>query len=127
MKTFEHRLAFVVHVQLDIVPHGAGGEEAVYASGRDQFLLNDDIKESIAFSENLARLRTVLFVLQNAGINTLQSPGMEERAPVNELAQRRQRKVIQDAHTRKSGHGQILRAPLDRSAPFSSSLKRDHA
>ena len=94
MESFEHGPACAVCVQFDIVPHSAGGEEAVYASGRDQFLLNDDIKESIAFREDLARLRTVICVFENTGINSFESPGVEERAPVNEFAQRRQRKVV---------------------------------
>src|ERR1700733_4239010 len=126
MKTFEHHLAFVVRVQLDIVPYGAGGEKAVNASGRDQFLLNDDVKKSIAFGENLARLCTAFFVLQNAGINTLQSPGMEKWAPVNELAQHRQRKVIQHSDARERRRGQVFGAPLDRSPPFPGILARNH-
>src|ERR1035438_2687483 len=127
MESFEYFFALVLLVQLNIIAHSARGKETVYASRRNQFFRNDDIEESVAFAEDLARLLPVLCVFENPRINSFQSPGVEERAPVNELAQRRQRKVVQHAHTRKSGHGQILRAPLDRSAPFSSSLKRDHA
>src|SRR3979490_2284492 len=98
MKPFEDLFARVVRVQLDIVAHGAGGKEAVYAPRRDQLLLNDDIEKRIGFGEDLACLRTLSIVLKNTGINALQSPGMEERRPVDEVAKHRQRKVIQSAH-----------------------------
>ena len=118
--------ACVVRVQLDIVAHSVGGEEAVYASRRDQFLLNDDIQKSVAFGEDLARLRTLSFVLKNAGINAFQSPGVEERRPVDEFAQRRQRKVVQHAHTGERGRRQVFRTPLDRSSSLAGGLKRDN-
>ena len=56
------------------------------------------IQESVGFGEDLARLRALSLVLENARVDALQPPGMEERRPVNELAQRRQRKVVQHAH-----------------------------
>jgi hypothetical protein len=42
--------------------------EAVYATCRDQVLLNDDIPQSSGFSEDLARLRTLPIVLENASV-----------------------------------------------------------
>src|ERR1700691_3130161 len=99
MESLKHLFACVVPVQFDIVAHGAGGKQAIYPSRCDEFLLNDEIEESIALAEDLARLGTMLCVLKNPGINSFQSPGMEERTPVNEFAQRRQRKVVKHAHT----------------------------
>src|SRR6266851_9194801 len=125
MESLEHLSACAVRVQLDIVAHGASGKEAVCATRRDQVLLNDDIQESIGFGENLARLRTLILVVENAGVNAFQPPGVEERRPVNEVAQRRQRKVLQHAYAGKLGDGQVFGTPLDRSQPCPSGLKGD--
>src|SRR5713226_7915130 len=119
MESLEHLSACAVRVQLDIVAHGASGKQAVYAPRRDQVLLNDDIQESIGFGEDLARLYTLSLVLKNAGINTFQPPGVEERRPVDEVAQHRQRKVVQHAHTGKCGCRQVFGTPLDRSPSLS--------
>ncbi len=62
---------------------------------------------------------------KNARVDTFQFPCVEERRPVNELAQRRKRKVVENAHAREFGTGQVFGAPLDRSAPFARSLERD--
>src|SRR5580658_517672 len=99
MESFEHHPACAVRIQFDIVTYGAGRKQAIYSPGCDQFLLNDDIEQCVAFAEDLTRLRAMLWVFKNPRINSLQSPGMEERAPVNELAQHRQREVIQYADT----------------------------
>ena len=80
--------------KFDIVAHSIGGKQAIYSPRCDEFLLNNEIQKSIAFGEYLTSLRTLSLVLKNPGINTFQPPGVEERAPVNELAQRRQRKVV---------------------------------
>jgi hypothetical protein len=77
VKSIEHLFAFVVRIQFDIVAHGAGGKQSIYAARRDQFLLDDGIQESVAFGKELARLRTLSLVLKNAGINALQPPGVE--------------------------------------------------
>ena len=125
MESLEHLFASVVRVQFDIVAHGAGSKQAVYAPRRDEVLRNDDIQKSIGFSEDLARLRTLSLVLENARINTLQSPSMEERRPVNEVAQCRQRKVMQHADTGKRGSREVFGPPLDRSPSLARGLDGD--
>ena len=46
-------------------------------------------KKSIGFVEDLPCLRALLFIVEDTWVNALQFPGMEERRPVNEFAQRR--------------------------------------
>src|SRR5580698_2151110 len=99
VKSLEHGLALVVRVQLDIVAHGAGGKQAIYPARCDEFLFYDEIQKSVAFAEDLACLRAMLRMFKNPRVDSFQSPGVEKRAPVNEFAQRRQRKVVKHAHT----------------------------
>src|ERR1700691_1488619 len=99
MKSLQHLFAGLVRIQLDIIANCISRENAVHTPRRDQVLLNDGIEESVAFTEDLARLCAMLCVFENPGINSFQPPGVEERAPVNELAQRRQWKVVKRAHT----------------------------
>src|SRR5271169_519021 len=122
MESFEHSPAGAVHVQFDIVAHSAGGKQAIYPPCCDEFLLNDDIQKSIAFGEYLTRLRTLSLVLKNPRINAFQSPGVEERRPVDEFTQRRQGKVVKHTHAGKGGRGQIFGTPLDRSPPLAGGL-----
>ena len=124
-KRVEHLVRVVVRVQLDIVAHGVGGKEAVDAARRDQLLLDDRIEQRIGFGEDLARLLALLRVVEDARINALQLPGVEERRPVDELAQRGQRKVVQHAHAGERGRGQVFGAPLDRRASGAGGLKRN--
>src|ERR1017187_6304055 len=143
MESLQHRLARVVRVQFNIVAHGVCGKEAVYPTRRNQVLLDDDVQESIGIGEDLTRLLTLLLVLKNSGIDAFQSPCVKDRRPVDEFAQRRQRKVIEHAdagergYVRRQrkviehadagerGYGQVCGTPLDRSAPCTSGLKRD--
>ena len=105
MESFEHLCACAVGVEFDIVADRVGGKEAVYAARRDQVFLNDAIEESIGIGEELARLLALLLVFENARIDALQSPGVEERRPVDKVAQRCQRKIVQHAHAGKRGYG----------------------
>src|ERR1035437_3482443 len=119
MESLQHRLARVVRVQFNIVAHGVCGKEAVYPTRRNQVLLDDDVQESIGIGEDLTRLLTLLLVLKNSGIDAFQSPCVKDRRPVDEFAQRRQRKVIEHADAGERGYGQVFGTPLDRSAPRS--------
>src|ERR1700722_7875393 len=101
MKTFEHLLASAVSVQFHIVADSAGGKQAIHSPRRDQFLRNDDIEKRVRFGEYLTRLRTLFLVLKNSRVSTFQAPGVEEGRPVNKLAQRCQREIIQDANSRE--------------------------
>src|SRR6202165_6142900 len=87
VKSFEHLFACAVGIQFDIVAHGAGGKQAIYAARRDQVPLDDGIQESVGFAKDLARLCTLSLMLENAGINALQTPGVKQRCPVDEVAQ----------------------------------------
>ena len=55
-------------------------------------------------------------MLEDARIDALQLPGVEERRPVDELAQRGERKVVEHAHAGERGVGEVFGAPLDRRA-----------
>ncbi len=84
----------VIGVELDVVTHCVGREKAVDAARGDQLLRNDLVEQGIAFGVDLARLRSVLRMLEDAGVNAFESPGVEEGRPVNEVAQGGQGKVI---------------------------------
>src|SRR5256885_327235 len=100
-------------------------EQTINPSCRDEFFFNDHIEKGVTFFEQLACLRALLFVLKDSRINTLQSPGVEERRPVDELTQRGQRKVIEHTYASKSGRGYVLATPHNRSAPRTCDLNRD--
>src|SRR5579871_5519500 len=125
MKSLKYCFARVVRVELDVVAHRVSGKQAIYAPRRNEFLFNDGIEKGIAFAEYLARLRTLFLVLKNAGINPFQPPGVEERCPVNELAQRFQRKVVKNAYADKTRRGHIFSTPCNRCSPRAGDLKRD--
>ena len=52
---------------------------------------------------------------------------MKERAPVDELSQRREGKILEHSTPKKFGYRQLLRAPLDRRAPRARRLDRNPA
>ncbi len=121
----EDFFACVVGVELDVVADGAGGKEAVDAACGDQIFLDDVIEESVGIGEELARLLALLFVLEDARVDAFESPGVEERRPVDEFAQRGERKVVEHADAGECGCGQVFGAPLDRSAPGAGGLEGD--
>ena len=79
----------------------------------------------MASAKSLARLLALLRVLEDARIDAFQPPGVEERRPVDELAQRGEGKVVEHAHAGERGRGEVFGAPLDRSAPCASGLEGD--
>ncbi len=91
-------LAPVVGVELDVVAHAVRRKEAVDATRREQLLLDDGVEERVPLGEDLAGLLAVLLVLEDARVDPLELPGVEEGRPVDVLAQGRQRDVGQDAH-----------------------------
>src|SRR5579859_2531075 len=44
VKALEHLFACGAGIQLDVIAHSVGGEEAVYAAGYDQVLLDDPVQ-----------------------------------------------------------------------------------
>ena len=94
VKALLHLGARVVGVELDVVAYGVGGEKAVDATRGDQLLRDDLVEQGVGFGVYLACLRSVLRVLEDAGVNAFESPGVEEGRPVDEVAQGGQRKVI---------------------------------
>src|SRR5450432_2681221 len=64
-------------------------------------------------------------MIEDAWIDTLQSPGMKERRPVDELAQRLERKVVEHADTGKRWHRYIFCAPRDGRPPLTRNRERD--
>ena len=114
-----------VGVELDIVADRAGGKEAVDAARGDQVLLDDAIEQRVGFREELARLLALLRVVEDARIDAFQPPGVEERRPVDELAERGQREVVEHAHAGELGRGKVFGAPLDGRAAAARGLERD--
>ena len=126
VKSFQNLLTGVVRIQFDVVADGAGWKEAVYAARSDQVFLNDAVQQCVGIVEDLSRLHTLPRVIENARIDAFQAPGVEERRPVDELAQRRQRKVVEHAHAGKLGSRQVFRTPLDRSPSLAGGGQGDH-
>ena len=52
------------------------------------------IEQRIAVGKDLARLRALFFVVEDARIDAFKSPGVKEGRPVNELAQGCKREVV---------------------------------
>ena len=125
VEAVEHLCAGAVGVELDIVADGAGGKEAVDAARGDEVLLDDAIEERVGVGEDLARLRALLRMVEDARVDAFQAPGVEERRPVDELAQRGQGKVVEHADAGECGVGQVFGAPLDGSAAGAGGLERD--
>ena len=71
------------------------------------------IEQRVGFGEDLARLLALLRVVEDARVDALQFPGVEERRPVDELAQRGEREVVEHAHAGERGRGHVFGAPLD--------------
>ena len=117
--------ARVVAVELDVVADGVGVEEAVDAAGGDELLGDDAVEELLAVGEDLPRLLAVPLVFEDARIDALQSPGVEERRPVDVLAQGGERSVFDDADAGKLRCCEILGAPLDGSAARAGLLDGD--
>ena len=122
MEALLHLGPRVVGVELDIVTHGVGGEKAVDAAGGDQLLRDDLVEQGVGFGVDLLCLRSVFRVLEDAGVNAFESPGVEEGRPVDEVAQGGQGKVIQRAYAGERRRGDVFRSPLDRRPAFARGL-----
>src|SRR6202041_2141395 len=106
VETREDCRARFVGVELDVVSDGTGGEQSIGSAGGDEILLDDLIEEGVGFGEYLARLRYLALVVEDAGVNAFQFPGVEEGLPVDVLADRGEGKATEDADARKGGRGQ---------------------
>ena len=105
--------AGVVGVELDVVADGVGGEEAVDAAGGEEVFRDDGVEEGVGFGEELAGLRALLGVVEDARVNAFELPGVEEGRPVDELAQRGEREVVEDADAGELGGREVFSAPVD--------------
>ena len=105
MEALEHVGAGGVGVELDVVADGVGGEEAVDAAGGDEVLRDDVVEERVGFGEYLARLLALLGVVEDARVDAFEAPGVEERRPVDELAQGGEGEVVEDADAGEGGVG----------------------
>ena len=95
--------ARLVGVELDVVAHRVGREQAVDAARREQ-LLRDDRSSSALPSAKIWRACSPYFSCSRMrGIDALELPGVEERRPVDVLAQRREREVVEHAHAGELG------------------------
>ena len=72
--------AGVVGVELDIVAHGVGGEEAINAARGEQFPADDVVQQFLRVLEELPGLG----LFQDGRVAPAQLPGVEERRPVDE-------------------------------------------
>ena len=68
-----------VAVELDVVAYGVGVEEAVNAAGGDELFGDDAVEKALPVVEDLLGLDAVAFVFEDARVDTLEAPGVEER------------------------------------------------
>ena len=127
VEPFEHRPSRGVGIQFDIVLHGGGGEEAIDAARRDQVVRNDLVEQRVGILKKLTRLDALRLVVQNARVDALQAPGVEERGPVDESAQGGEREIVQHADAGELGRRDVPGAPLDRRAACAGGIERNHA
>ena len=114
-----------VAVQFDIVADCVGVEESVNAAGGDELLGDDAVEKLLPVSEELSRLLAVSFVFEDARIDSLQAPGVEERRPVDVFAQCGEWGVFDDADAGELGCSDVLGAPFDGSAAGAGFLDGD--
>src|SRR5580704_4891160 len=114
MKTIAHGLTFAVRVELDVVADRVGGKETVDSAGGDRFLPDHPIQQGLAIREELAGLYAALAFVEDARVNTLEAPRVKKRRPVDELAQSRQRKIIEYANSRRLRNRYVFNPPFDR-------------
>ena len=95
MKLGENLGARFVGVNFHVFAHAIRGEETIDRRGANQFLGDDLVEQLLRVVEELGRFHAVFLVLKNLRINAAQFPGVEERRPVDELAQRGEREVFQ--------------------------------
>src|SRR6516225_1131048 len=91
----------------------------------DWVFLDDQIQQRIGILEDLASLRALLLMLEYARVNAFQSPRVEQRRPVDEFAQRRQRNIFQYAYAGKRWDRYVIATPLNRNAPGARLFERD--
>ena len=72
---------------VNIVANGVRAKESIDPARFNEILLNDATQQRIAICERLAGLLTLRRIVENARIDSLHSPGVEERCPVNEFAE----------------------------------------
>src|SRR6185295_9841522 len=101
----EHLRARRVRVELHVVTGAVRGEEAIDAAGGEQPPGDDLVEELVRLGEGLARLLAVFVVLKDRGVDALELPRVEERRPVDELAQRRERKLVEHPYAGELGRG----------------------
>src|ERR1700761_992387 len=74
VKPVQQSCARCVHIKLDIFTNRVRRKEAIDSTRSNQFLLDNLVEQRIRLGENLLRLRTLLLVIKNARIDTLQLP-----------------------------------------------------
>ena len=67
----------------------------------------------------------LVLVIKNSGVDAFEAPCVEERRPVDEVAEGCERKVVEHADAGEGGRGQVFGAPFDRSAPCACGFEGD--
>ena len=86
--------AFAIGVELDVVANGICGEKSIDAASGDRFFGDHFVEQGVAFGEELASLYAAFAVLEDARVDALESPSVEEGSPVDEIAERGERKIV---------------------------------
>ncbi len=123
----QHVSAGLVGVHLDVVTDRVRGEEADHPVGGQPLLLDQRVEHLLGVVVELARRLTGGRVVEDVGETALHLPGVEERLPVDVLAQLGQVVLVKLPHTETlGGHRWGVVVPLDRGPVRTGLLQRQH-
>ena len=138
-----HLAAVVVEVELHVVTHRAGREEADHAVRADPLLLDHLVEHRLRVVVQLAGRRSGAGVVEDVGERALHLPRVEERLPVDVAPQGRQVLVAEHPHVLARPHagerrdrvvlleqhvglGRVVVRPVDRGRVGAGLLQRHH-
>ena len=102
-----------IGVELEIVAMGGSGEDAVDAVGGKQLFRDDAVQQGVAVGEELSRFPALVGMIEDAGVDALEAPGVEERGPVDVGAELGEGEILENADAGEGGLGNVFRAPLN--------------
>ena len=107
--------AALIGVKLDVVViHRVGRVQANHGIGGEPAAFDEFFQHGLAVGIDLGRLHTDDLVLENGGERPGQVPGLEERAPVDELGQLGQVEILEHATSQELRFGRRVAGPVDR-------------
>ncbi|MPL88384.1 hypothetical protein SDC9_34404 [bioreactor metagenome] len=110
----KRRLAVLAGEQPDVVALGIRRPEAHHRLGVEPLLGDDAVKHRLRVGEQRARRRALLLVLEDARIDALQLPGLEERGPVDIARDLGQIPVGQNPGAQEARRRRGIARPVDR-------------